>query len=343
MRKTLLATLIMGMTSSALAANLTVISNGGTSKDAQTVAYYKPFEKVTHNKVIAGEFNGEMGMIKAMVDTGSVSWDVVQVEGPELLRGCDEGLFEHLDQTRLGNAADFLDGTFSDCGAGLLVWSMAMAYDTNRLPSAPTGWADFWNTQKFPGKRALRKGAKYNVEIALLADGVPKEDLYKVLSTPEGVDRAFRKLDQIRSSIQRWESGAQPLQFLASGDVVMSTAYNGRVFAAQGEGVPMKVVWSGSLYAIDYWAIPKGSPNKQTAEDFISFSLRPEQQQIYTSKMGYGSTNLKTAPLLDPSVLERLNTAPGNLEQAVPVDFEFWVDHGEDLEQRFNAWAAKAN
>ncbi|EPO8351143.1 extracellular solute-binding protein, partial [Pseudomonas aeruginosa] len=151
MRKTLLATLIMGMTSSALAANLTVISNGGTSKDAQTVAYYKPFEKVTHNKVIAGEFNGEMGMIKAMVDTGSVSWDVVQVEGPELLRGCDEGLFEHLDQTRLGNAADFLDGTFSDCGAGLLVWSMAMAYDTNRLPSAPTGWADFWNTQKFPG------------------------------------------------------------------------------------------------------------------------------------------------------------------------------------------------
>ncbi|EPO8351766.1 extracellular solute-binding protein, partial [Pseudomonas aeruginosa] len=179
--------------------------------------------------------------------------------------------------------------------------------------------------------------------IALLADGVPKEDLYKVLSTPEGVDRAFRKLDQIRSSIQWWESGAQPLQFLASGDVVMSTAYNGRVFAAQGEGVPMKVVWSGSLYAIDYWAIPKGSPNKQTAEDFISFSLRPEQQQIYTSKMGYGSTNLKTAPLLDPSVLERLNTAPGNLEQAVPVDFEFWVDHGEDLEQRFNAWAAKAN
>jgi putative spermidine/putrescine transport system substrate-binding protein len=196
--------------------------------------------------------------------------------------------------------------------------------------------------KKYPGKRALRKGAKYTLEIALLADGVPKKDIYKVLSTNEGVDRAFRKLDQIRSSIQWWESGAQPLQSLASGDVVMTTAYNGRVFAVQEEGVPMKIVWSGSLYSIDSWAIPKGSPNKEAAENFIAFSLRPEQQQIYTSKMGYGSTNLKTASLLDPALLERLNTAPGNLEEAVPVDFDFWVNHGEDLEQRFNAWIAKA-
>ena len=343
MKKTLFACLMMGVTSGVLAANVTVISNGGTSKDAQTVAYYKPFEKLTGNKVVAGEYNGEMGMIKAMVNTRSVSWDVVQVEGPELIRGCDEGLFEQLDRKRLGNAEDFMEGTFSDCGAGLLVWSMAMAYDTRHLATAPTGWADFWDTQKFPGKRGMRKGAKYTLEIAQLADGVLKEDLYKVLSTPEGVERAFRKLDQIKPSIQWWESGAQPMQSLASGDVVMSTVYNGRVFAVQGEGVPMKIVWNGSLYAIDYWAIPKGSLNKQVAEDFIAFSLRPEQQVIYTSKMGYGSTNLKTAALLDPALLERLNTSPVNMERAVPVNFEFWVDHGEDLEQRFNAWAAKAN
>jgi len=341
MKKTLIATLMMGLTSYALAADVTVISFGGTAKETQTEAYYKPFEKASGNKVIAGEYNGEMGMIKAMVDVGNVSWDVVQVEGSEVLRGCDEGLFEQLDQKRLGNSSDFIQGTFSDCGAGLLVWSMVMAYDAKRLPTAPTGWADFWDTQKFPGKRALRKGAKYNLEIALLADGVAKEDLYKVLSTPAGIDRAFRKLDQIKSSVQWWESGAQPLQFLASGDVVMSAAYNGRVFAAQGEGAPMKMVWNGSIYAIDYWAIPKGSPDKQAAEDFIALSLRPEQQKIFTTKMGYGSTNLKTTALLDPALQERLNTSPENLEQAVPLDYAFWVDHGEDLEERFNAWAAR--
>ncbi|MFR0690699.1 ABC transporter substrate-binding protein [Enterobacterales bacterium AE_CKDN230030158-1A_HGKHYDSX7] len=341
MKNPILGALLMGLASGAMAADLTVISFGGTSKDVQTEAFYKPFSKVEGMKVIAGEYNGEMGKIKAMVDTGSVNWDVVQVEGPELLRGCEEGLFEQLDPAILGKSEDYVPGTISDCGAGLLVWSMAMAYDAKRFPNGPTGWADFWDTQKFPGKRSLRKGAKYTLEIALLADGVKKEDLYKVLATPEGVERAFRKLDQIKPSIQWWESGAQPMQFLASGDVVMSTAYNGRVFAAQEEGAPMKVVWNGSLYAIDSWAIPKGSPNKKAAEDFIAFSLKPEQQKIHTVKLGYGSVNLGTTQLLDPKLVERLNTAPTNLEQAVPVNFEFWVDHGEDLEQRFNVWAAK--
>lgn len=341
MKNPILGALLMGVASGAMAADLTVISFGGTSKDVQTEAFYKPFEKQEGMKVIAGEYNGEMGKIKAMVDTGSVNWDVVQVEGPELLRGCEDGLFEPLDPAILGNAADYVPGTISDCGAGLLVWSMAMVYDGKRFANGPTGWADFWDTRKFPGKRSLRKGAKYTLEIALLADGVKKEDLYKVLATQEGVDRAFKKLDEIKPSIQWWESGAQPMQFIASGDVAMSTAYNGRAFAAQQEGAPMKVVWNGSLYAIDSWAIPKGSPNKKAAEDFIAFSLKPEQQKIHTVKLGYGSVNLGTTKLLDPKLVERLNTSPANLEQAVPVNFEFWVDHGEDLEQRFNAWAAK--
>ncbi|SDI15044.1 ABC transporter substrate-binding protein [Pseudomonas panipatensis] len=343
MKHSMIAAALMSLASGAMAADLTVVSFGGTSKDVQTRAFYQPFAKASGNKVVAGEYNGEMGKIKAMVDTHSVNWDVVQVEGPELLRGCEEGLFEPLDAARLGKAEDFVPGTFSDCGAGLLVWSMAMAYDGKRLSSAPTGWADFWDLQKFPGKRSLRKGAKYTLEIALMADGVAKADVYKVLATPEGVDRAFRKLDQIKSSIQWWDSGAQPMQFLASGDVVMSTAYNGRVFAAQNEGAPMKVVWNGSLYAIDAWAIPKGSPNKQAAEDFIAFSLRPEQQKIHTAELGYGSINRNTEKLLDPALAQRLNTSPANLAQAVPVDFAFWVDHGEELELRFNAWAAKAN
>ncbi|MFJ3053918.1 ABC transporter substrate-binding protein [Pseudomonas nitroreducens] len=341
MKNPILGALLMGVASGAMAADLTVISFGGTSKDVQTEAFYKPFEKKEGMKVIAGEYNGEMGKIKAMVDTGSVNWDVVQVEGPELLRGCEDGLFEQLDPAILGKAEDYVPGTISECGAGLLVWSMAMVYDGKRFANGPTGWTDFWDTKKFPGKRSLRKGAKYTLEIALLADGVKKEDLYKVLATKEGVDRAFRKLDEIKPSIQWWESGAQPMQFIASGDVAMSTAYNGRAFAAQEEGAPMKVVWNGSLLAIDSWAIPKGSPNKKAAEDFIAFSLQPEQQKIHTVKLGYGSVNLGTTKLLDPKLLERLNTAPENLEQAVPVNFEFWVDHGEDLEQRFNAWAAK--
>ena len=323
------------------AAEITVISFGGTSKDVQTEAFYKPFERSTGNKVLAGEYNGEMGKIKAMVDTHSVTWDVVQVEGPELLRGCDEGLFEQLNAAAIGREEDFVPGTLSECGAGLLVWSMAMAYNADRLKEAPTGWADFWDTRKYPGKRSLRKGAKYTLEIALMADGVPREDLYKALATPQGVDRAFRKLDEIKQDIQWWESGAQPMQFLASGDVVMSTAFNGRVFAAQQEGANMAIVWNGSIYAIDSWAIPKGSRNKAVAEQFIAFALRPEQQKLHTERLAYGPTSPATASLLDPKLAARLNTAPENLAVSVPIDNAFWVEHGEELEQRFNAWVAK--
>ncbi|MEE1864882.1 ABC transporter substrate-binding protein [Pseudomonas auratipiscis] len=335
--------LLAAMASSSMADEITVISFGGVSKDVQSEAFYKPFEKATGNKVIAGEYNGEMGRIKVMVDTNSVNWDIVQVEAPELIRGCEEGMFEQLDMAHLGKEEDFVPGTLSDCGAGLLIWSMAMAYNSEKLSAAPTGWNDFWDTQKFPGKRSLRKGAKYTLEIALMADGVDYSDIYTVLGTKEGVDRAFNKLDQIKSSIQWWEAGAQPMQFLASGDVVMSTAFNGRVFSAQESGAPVQIVWKGSIYAIDSWAIPKGSKNKAVAEQFIEFSLRPENQKIHTVKLGYGSTNLHTASLLDPAMATRLNSAPANLAQAIPMNNEFWVDHGEELEQRFNAWVAKTN
>ncbi|WP_263140220.1 ABC transporter substrate-binding protein [Pseudomonas sp. RIT-PI-AD] len=339
--RTIGAMLLSALASHAMASDITVISFGGTSKDVQTEAFYAPFEKATGNKVLAGEYNGEMGKIKAMVDTQSVTWDVVQVEGPELLRGCEEGLFEQLDGAKIGTPADFVPGTLSECGAGLLVWSMAMAYNGDKLKSAPTGWADFWDTRKYPGKRGLRKGAKYTLEIALMADGVPYADLYKVLSTQQGVDRAFHKLDEVKQNIQWWESGAQPMQFLASGDVVMSTAFNGRVFAAQQEGANMQIVWNGSIYAIDSWAIPKGSKNKAVAEQFIAYSLRPENQKLHTERLAYGSTNLNTVSHLDPALAARLNTAPDNLAQAVPIDNGFWVEHGEELEQRFNAWVAK--
>jgi putative spermidine/putrescine transport system substrate-binding protein len=322
---------------------MVVVGYGGAGQKAQDAAFFQPFARQTGATLTQAEYNGEMARIKVMVDTGHADWDVVQIEGPDLARNCDLGMFEPLDWKALGGAGQLVPNAAKECGSAALVWGVAIAYDADKLKTAPSGWADFWDLQKFPGKRSLRKGAKYTLEIALMADGVAKADVYKVLATPEGVDRAFRKLDQIKSSIQWWDSGAQPMQFLASGDVFMSTAYNGRVFAAQNEGAPMKVVWNGSLYAIDAWAIPKGSPNKQAAEDFIAFSLRPEQQKIHTAELGYGSINRNTEKLLDPALAQRLNTSPANLAQAVPVDFAFWVDHGEELELRFNAWPANAN
>ncbi|MEQ6291551.1 ABC transporter substrate-binding protein [Vogesella sp. GCM10023246] len=325
----------------ALAKDITVVSFGGANKDAQTAAYYQTFEKASGNKVTAGDYNGEMAKIKAMVDARQVNWDVVEVEGPELMRGCEDGLFEKLDWKQVGNKADYLKPAVAECGAGIFVWSTAMAYNADILKTAPQNWADFWNVKKFPGKRGLRKGAKYTLEFALLADGVKPADVYKVLGTKAGVDRAFKKLDQLKPSIQWWEAGAQPPQFLASGDVVMSSAYNGRIDTVQKEGKNLKVVWSGSIYDVDFWAVPKGSPNVKEAMAFIRNAGKPENQAVYSNKIAYGPTNLKAVQKVDVKSAANLPTWPANLKNAVALDVNFWVEHGEDLEQRFNAWAAR--
>jgi putative spermidine/putrescine transport system substrate-binding protein len=333
---------ILAGASSALAnPSVTVISFGGATKDAQTAAYFQPFEKSGAGKVVVGEYNGELSRVKAMVDVGHVTWDVVEVESPELQRGCEEGLFERIDPALLGDTSAYIPGTVSECGVASYVWSMVMAYDGSKLKTAPASWADFWDLEKFPGKRGLRKGAKYTLESALLADGVSVDDLYKVLDTPEGVDRAFKKLDQIKSSIQWWEAGAQPPQWLVAGDVVMSAAYNGRVGVAQKEGANLVIVWNGSLYDPDHWAIVRGTPNKALAEQFIKFASQTDGQKAFSSHIPYGPVRKEALDNLPEAIRSQLPTEPANMNGAQLVNADFWLDHGEELEERFNAWAAR--
>ncbi len=342
-----LGTLALTLSAAALfsvqvrADDLTVISFGGAVQKAQDKAYYAPFTKETGIKVIAGEYNGEQAKIKAMVETHNVTWDVVEVESAELYRGCEEGIYEQLDYAKIGDKKDFLPKAVSDCGVGTFVWSTVLAYDGDKLKTPPSSWQDFWDVKAFPGKRGLRKGAKFTLEIALLADGVKPADVYATLATKEGVERAFKKLDQIKPHIQWWEAGAQPPQMLAAGDLVMSSAYNGRIATAQSEGKNLKIVWNGSIYDADHWAIPMGTPKLQEAYKFIAFASRPGQQQVYSSEITYGPTNLKAVEGLDPKRAAELPTTPKNLEGALASNTQFWVEHGEELEQRFNAWAAK--
>ena len=335
--------LMLGMLAGPLSAaeKLTVVSFGGNNRQAQEKAFYKPFTSEKKVAITADDYNGEMAKIRVMADTGKTSWDVVEVESPELLRGCSEGLFEPLDWSRIGKKEDFIPAAVSDCGVGIFIWSTVLTYDPKKLASAPQGWADFWDVKKYPGKRGLRRGAKFTLEFALLADGVAKEDVYTLLGTEEGVQRAFRKLDQIKPDIQWWESGAQPLQWLAAGDVVMTSAYNGRVTSAQAEGQSFEMQWNGSLYDLDHWAIVKGSPKKALAENFIAFARAPVQQKHFVEAIPYGPSNTKTVALVDEAVGSKLPTSPDNLKNARATDAEFWIDHGEDLEERFIAWANK--
>jgi len=249
-------------------------------------------------------------------------------------------MFEVLDPALFGDKSNYVPGAISLCGAGFFVWSTVLAYNADKLATAPTGWADFWNTEKFPGKRGLRKGAKYTLEFALMADGVAPKDVYKVLASKDGQDRAFKMLDKLKPSIQWWEAGAQPPQFLQSGDVVMSSAYNGRIAAVAKES-KLKVVWTGGVYDFDAWAIPKGSKNAEAAKKFIAYSLQPEQQKTFSENIAYGPANTDAVKLLSAETLQNMPTTPENIKDQVQIDVKFWADFGDTLEQRFNSWAAK--
>jgi putative spermidine/putrescine transport system substrate-binding protein len=331
----------LGHSAAVQARDLTVVSWGGAYQDAQRKAYFEPFMQSMDTKLLEEQYNGEMAKIKAMVDANAVTWDVVQVEAPELVRGCEEGLFETLDFGKIGGKESYMPAAVTECGVGTIVWSTILAYDGDKIEDGPTSWADFWNVEKWPGKRGLRKTAKITLEFALLADGVPHDKVYEVLGTPEGVDRAFAKLDELKPHIQWWEAGSQPPQWLASGDVVMTAAYNGRISAANKEGRNFKIVWDGQVYALDSWVIVKGSPNADQAYDFLKFAGLPEHQKDLANTIPYGVTNVASIGQIDPKVAPDLPTAPDNLKTAVATDIPFWVENGEALDERFNAWAAQ--
>lgn len=324
------------------ARDLTVTAWGGSSQAAQKKIYYEAFMTRTGTKLLEDSWSGGIGILRTKVKGGNANWDVVQVEADEAILGCDEGLFEKLDWAALGGKNAFVKGASTDCAVGSVVWTTGLIYDGNRFKEGPQTWADFWDVGKFPGKRTLRKGPKYTLESALMADGVAQADVYKVLRTPAGVDRAFKKLDELKANIVWWTAGSQPPQFLASGEVTMADAYFSRALAAnKADGRNFKVVWPGSIYAIDFWVILKGSPNKAEAMKLVTFMTRPENQKQFPPLALQGITNVEAAKQVDPAVLPSIPTSAENMRAALPLDVEFWVDNIDQLTQRFNAWASR--
>jgi len=357
MRKILiLTTALTGWAAAAAAGDLTVMSWGGAYGAAQTEAHVKPWAAKTGKGAVMVDSDDPAGPIKAMVEAGNVTVDVASVEYAAAIRLCDEGLLETIDPAVIPPGADgtpaaedFLPGAITDCGISTDIWANVYAYDTTKFPegAAPSTVADFFDLEKFPGKRGLRKGAKGVLEFALMADGVAPADVYATLSTPEGVDRAFAKLDTIKAETVWWEAGAQPPQLLADGEVVMTTAYNGRIFnAAVAEGKPFKIVWDGQTYENEMYVIPKGAPNKEDALDFILFATSTEGLRAQAQNISYGpprKSSMKEELIFKDGktvMAPHLPTAPENLANALATDSAFWADRDAELNERFNAWLA---
>lgn len=321
---------------------LTITSWGGAYQDSQRKAYYEPYN-AAGNKVTEAEYNGEVAKIKAMVEANAITWDVIDVDTATGLQGCAEGALETIDWAKLGlDRSKFIGGDLLDCAVPTIVYGTVFGYDTSKLPEGPTTINDFFDLAKFPGKRGIFKNPTVNLEWALIADGVSAADVYTVLATPEGVDRAFKKLDTIKSELVYWEAGAQAPQLLADGQVVMVSAWNGRLQKAiDADKKPFKIVWDHQGLDWDWWSITKGTPKIEEAYRFVAFASGAGPQAEQTKHIAYGPANKDAIPNVDPATLPNLPTAPDNLKTAFNVDPQFWADHGDELKERFNAWLAK--
>jgi putative spermidine/putrescine transport system substrate-binding protein len=322
----------------ATARDLVVVARGGPEQDAVREVFGRPFTTATTIPVQEESWDGGIEILRAQPKMPDNPWDLVMVDSDELATGCSEGLFEKLDWSAIGGKDHYLPQAVSDCGVGVGVSSLVLAWDRDKFPGTP-GWSDFWDVAKYPGKRGLSHGPRGNLEFALIADGVSPGDAYKVLATAEGVDRAFRKLDQLKPYIVWWQDGAEAARILASGDVLMTSAFAPPIATVNRTAHRnFGMQFSASLYEVQSWAILKGSSNLRQATQFLYFAGTPAIEARLVGLFGEGGLAKGANDGLPAELAQISPTATTNLNAAVRVDAGFWRDNLAKLRQRFENW-----
>lgn len=341
-RMSLAAAVLLGASIACAAArDLTVVSRGPGSIEPIRRVFVEPFVGATGIAIHQESWSGGIEALETQLKSPSNDWDLVELRGDELAAACADGVLEKLDITAIGGKDHYLPQAVTDCGIGSQASNLVLAWDKDKFPATPT-WSDFWDIAKYPGKRGLFKGPRGNLEIALIADGVAPADVYKVLGTAEGVDRAFHKLDQLKPYVVWWRTGEEAEHILASGDVLMTSATSNRIALAARSGPRnFGIQWTASLSDLKFWAIAKGSPNLRQAIQFLYFAGTPAIEGRLLGLAGAGGLAKAANDLLPPDLMANSPTSPANLAAATRFDGGFWRDNLTKLGTRFDAWLAQ--
>ncbi|KGB20810.1 ABC transporter, periplasmic spermidine putrescine-binding protein PotD [Acetobacter tropicalis] len=299
---------------------LRVLTFGGTISATQQKILFKPYAQLLKRPITITSWDGEIDVLHKQETVAPHRWAAVMMEDSSLQISCSLGLL----------ARDPTDSSNNSCGQPSAAIDFAMAWDRSRFETTPT-WADFWDVARHPGRRSLRRDPRTTLEIALLADGVQPEALYRVLSSNEGLDRAFHKLEQIRPYIVWWSTPAEAAHILKSGGALMGCVPTGEILSATpAERLRFGVFWSQRLQVNYAWGVPKSSAQDNTALAFTSWLEHPTQKQAFANAW----------PSL-PSLTEINSGSPElqHLPAAIPVDDAFWSAHLATISARFEHWA----
>ncbi|MGA5699921.1 extracellular solute-binding protein [Peterkaempfera bronchialis] len=317
---------------------LTFASYGGIYQDGQEAAAVKPFAAASGAKLLS-DGPTDYTKLKAQVDSGNVTWDVVDTDSIWAERECGK-LLMPLDTT-IVDTSKLPKDMVGKCSVPAMTYGMVLMYDKKKFGDhPPKGWADFFDTAAYPGKRAIpgvaSDAAPGPLEAALLADGVAADQLF-----PLDVDRALKKLTSVRSSLVFWDTGARSQQLLESGEVSMAMVWSGRAYSAVKNGAAFAPQWNQFLPISDSLAVPKGARNPKAAMALINYYLGASEQAKLTELTSYSPVNSDAKPTLDPTATEYLTSTPERQAQALKVDNAWWAENQEQLIQKWSDWLAR--
>lgn len=330
---------------------LTFTSWTGPYMRSQMLGFVRPYENAKGLRVRVEHYAGGIGEIRDQVESANVTWDVVDLTQADSLRACNEGLLENLEDIDLPDGKDgtkfrddFVDGALNKCGVGVIVWATAYAYNKEIFAAdAPSTIADFFDTKKFPGRRAIRNDPSVVMEWSLIADGVEPQDVYSLLETPDGIKRAFNKMDAIKPGLQLWTKGLEPVRLLNAGEAAMSMIWaTTGATRSREDGAKFSMIWDGRVIELDLFGIPKGSLNKDAAIDFIRFASSSESLANMVKNLPNGPTRKSSLALLPDDIQAQLPNGPAYADKvSIRSDAQWWSKNHASLKEAFDAWLAE--
>jgi putative spermidine/putrescine transport system substrate-binding protein len=317
---------------------LVVVTWGGAATEAQRKAMFEPFEK-EYNCEIVEVTPVDYGKLQAMLDSGNIEWDVIDSDTDFAIRAGEKGLLEKMDYSVIDNSV-LADDEYGDWYITNYIFGLSFGYNNTvfKGDDAPKNWKDFWNVDKFKGNWMLWKYPVGLLEIALIADGVDKDNLY-----PLDIDRAFKSLDKIKPYVTLWwTTGSQTTQAFADGSVVLGSCPTGRVFEAAKDGAPISLKFNETAIYKFAWIVPKNAPHTELAMKFIQFCNDAKRQaevaELYES---YAPVIKDSYNYLSEETAKRLPGNPTDIDRQFSLDYSWWATNYDSVNERFQEWLLK--
>jgi putative spermidine/putrescine transport system substrate-binding protein len=311
--------------------SISVTCWGGAYENAIRDAFAVPFTEETGIEVVLVN-NADLARMKVQVESGNVAWDVFDSVGPQIMAGSTAGLWESLDLSLIDPPELIVEPAADHVGT--YFFAGGIGFDPQRFPEGkhPKTFADFWNVEQFPGRRGLRTRVSETLEMALLADGVPPDQLY-----PLDVERGFAALDRIKPHVRKWiEAKPETVSLISSGELDFTYTYLSRVLPARRDGTSVDMSMAQTLNSLEYLAVPRGGNNTKAAMQYVGFCLRPDRQAAFCELVSF-SPNAVAA--LELATEETRSLMPNMSDpNSVVVNDQWWGENYEVLQERFTEW-----